>query len=210
LFITFEGIEGTGKTTQIKLLASWLEKKGSSVVLTREPGGTAIGDDIRRILLDSRHQNMAPLAELLLYAASRAQHLEEVIKPALKAKKMVLCDRFSDATTAYQGYGRNLPLELIQKIHQITSDTLIPHKTFLFDLPVEVGLKRAWHRIEKIKNGNKEDRFEKEALWFHQRIRDGYLRLAQNEPERFVIIDANRDAEIVFNEIKKHVEKWIG
>ncbi len=149
-FITFEGIEGCGKTTQIKLLEQHLTEKGFKVLLTREPGGCPIADQIRAILLDAANSAMTPSAELLLYAAARSQHVEEVIKPALADDCIVLCDRFTDATVAYQGYGRGLDLDSIGYLNQLATSGLKPQLTILLDCPVEVGLKRALARISGI------------------------------------------------------------
>ncbi|NVN99617.1 MAG: dTMP kinase [Geobacteraceae bacterium] len=193
LFITFEGVEGCGKTTQIRLLADALERSGKSVKLTREPGGCPIADKIRGILLDAANSEMTPTAELLLYAAARAQHIKEVITPAMKAGNIVLCDRFTDATLAYQGFGRGLDIDLIKKLNETATGGCRPELTILIDCPVEIGLGRAVARIEAgsaaDKNHLREERFERESLEFHQRVRNGYLKLAADAPERFVIID---------------------
>lgn len=200
MFITFEGIEGSGKTTQIKLLVPVLQAKGYDCVFTREPGATEIGEKIRAILLDASHTAMLPLTELLLYEADRAQHVHEVIKPALAANKVVVADRFFDATIVYQGYARGFDLELIQQIHRIVLGGLTPDLTIILDLPVHVGLERAWERINS-RSDLPEDRFEKEDIAFHEKVRQGYLTLAGNEPKRFQVIDASRDAEAVHRDI---------
>lgn len=189
MFITFEGIEGCGKSTQISLLAARLQRAGYEVVLTREPGGCPIADQIRAILLDAANGAMVPMAELMLYAAARAQHLTEVIRPALASGAIVLCDRFSDATRAYQSFGRGIDRQTMEILNGLACGELSPHMTLLLDCPVEVGLGRAKQRIEAT-SGPREERFELESLAFHQRVRDGYLQLAAEEPERFVIIDA--------------------
>jgi dTMP kinase len=201
MFITLEGIEGSGKTTQIKRLVSWLEAKGYECISTREPGATNIGEKIRAILLDSNHTAMVPITELLLYEADRAQHLREVIMPALEADKVVVSDRFFDATTAYQGYARGFDLELIEKLHDIVVGQLKPDLTIVLDLAVDIGLKRAWQRIENQTNGAREDRFEKEALAFHEKVRQGYLTLAGLEPERFRVVDASGDPDSIHQDI---------
>jgi dTMP kinase len=188
-FITFEGIEGCGKTTQIKLLEQHLTANGYQVLLTREPGGCSIADKIRAILLDAANSAMTPSAELLLYAAARSQHVEEVIKPALAADYIVLCDRFTDATIAYQGYGRGLDLDTIEQLNGMATSGLKPQLTVLLDCPVEVGLKRALARINGIGTGAREERFELESALFHQKVREGYLKLAAAEPGRFLVID---------------------
>jgi len=188
-FITFEGIEGCGKTTQIGLLSRQLEGDGHAVTVTREPGGCPVADQIRNILLDANNHAITPLTELLLYAAARAQHTAEVVKPALDAGAIVLCDRFTDATIAYQGYGRKLDLAAINQLNKMATGGIRPDMTLLLDCPAETGLKRAICRINSAP-GAREERFELESLQFHQRVRQGYLCLAQQEPERFVIIDA--------------------
>ncbi len=190
-FITFEGIEGCGKTTQMKVLAERLTEKGHPVVVTREPGGCPIALKIRDILLDAANSRMVPLAELLLYAAARAQHVAEIIKPALDTGKVVLCDRFTDATIAYQGYGRQLDLNLIGELNTLATEHVRPQLTVLIDCEVETGLKRANARIEA-STGAREERFELESVQFHRRVREGYLRLAAADPDRFIIIDGNR------------------
>ncbi|NVL89617.1 MAG: dTMP kinase [Desulfobacterales bacterium] len=210
MFITFEGIEGSGKTTQIKLLISLLLAKGYECIATREPGATKIGEKIRAILLDSSHTTMLPLTELLLYEADRAQHVHEVIKPALAANKVVVSDRFFDATTVYQGYARGFDLELIQQIHQVMLDGLKPDLTLILDLPVEMGLERAWERINNRSSSLPEDRFEKEALAFHEKVRRGYLTLAEREPKRFRVIDASKDPQAIHKETAEIVLSFQG
>ncbi|UFS68963.1 dTMP kinase [Geomonas sp. RF6] len=190
-FITFEGIEGCGKTTQLRLLKERLQSAGEEVVATREPGGCAIADKVRTILLDAENSAMTPCAELLLYAAARAQHVEEVITPALRRGGIVLCDRFTDATVAYQGHGRGLDLDLIERLNALATGGVAPHLTLLMDCPVEVGLSRARARIES-SAGEREERFELESMRFHERVRSGYLSLAQRYPERFIVIDAGQ------------------
>jgi dTMP kinase len=190
-FITFEGIEGCGKTTQMKLFANSLLDKGYSVVLTREPGGCPIADKIREVLLDAANSSMVSLTELFLYAAARAQHISEVVKPALDAGKVVLCDRFTDATVAYQGYGRQLDLAMIEELNSLAAGQVRPYLTILLDCPVEIGLGRALARIEAT-TGAKEERFEQESVLFHSKVRDGYLQLAKAEPDRFVVINGNQ------------------
>ena len=188
-FITFEGIEGSGKSTQISLLTEYLRSKQRTVTLTREPGGTAIGDQVRKILLDPGNNALDPSAELLLYAASRAQHLKEVIRPALASGAVVLCDRFSDATIAYQGYGRGLDLEMIHALDRLVTDGMRPDLTVLLDVEAAVGLARARGRNNQ-QGLEAEARFENEALAFHERVRQGYLTLAREAPDRIQIVDA--------------------
>ncbi len=198
-FITFEGIEGCGKTTQIRLLTSFLKTARREFLLTREPGGTEIGDQIRKILLDGKNIGLDPMAELFLYAAARVQHLRQAIFPALREGRLVLCDRFADATLAYQGYGRGLDPSWIDEIHRRAMDDIRPDLTFLLDLPADIGLRRARKRIEG--QTIKEDRFERENLEFHRRVREGYLQLARREPHRFVILDGMKDEESLHREI---------
>ena len=205
-FITFEGIEGSGKSTQISRLQQYLTEHGRPLRLTREPGGTPIGDQVRRILLDPANGLLDPTAELLLYAASRAQHLREVILPELAAGRIVLCDRFSDATLAYQGYGRGLSIPTIRELDRIVTAGLKPSLTVLLDLTVEAGLGRA--RGRNTSQGlHGEARFENEDLVFHNRVRDGYLRLAQEEPGRIRIVNAARPPEEIQADIRKLVDE---
>ena len=188
LFITLEGPEGTGKSTQAKLLARRLRREGHDAVLTREPGGTRIGRRVRGVLLSPDHRAMCPETELGLYFSDRAQHLREVVWPALRAGKIVVSDRFTDSTLAYQGYGRGLSLSLIRRLDRIMTGGFRPDVTVLLDLAAETGLSRARRRNRERKALRKEGRFEIEALAFHERVRSGYLRLARKEPERFVLI----------------------
>lgn len=198
-FITFEGIEGCGKTTQIRLLASALTEAGNRVTLTREPGGCPIADKIRAILLDADNSAMTPSAELLLYAAARAQHVSEVITPALERGDIVLCDRFTDATLAYQGYGRGLDRKTVLLLNGLATAGRRPDLTILLDCPVETGLKRALDRIAAASRADsgseREERFELESRQFHQRVRDGYLALAAEAPHRFLIVNADGSRE---------------
>lgn len=207
-FITFEGIEGCGKTTQLRRLAADLQARGHAVLLTREPGGCAIADTLRQVLLDSANHAMAPATELLLYAAARAQHVAEVIRPALEARKIVLCDRFTDATLAYQGYGRGLDLELIRVLNRIAAGSVIPDLTLLLDFSAEEGLARARHRNAG-SGGPDEGRFEAESLAFHQKVRQGYLALAATA-ERFRIIDARGDEEAVADRVGMALAPLLG
>lgn len=193
-FITFEGIEGCGKSTQVRRAAERLTTAGYEVVVTREPGGCPIADAIRAILLDARNSAMVPMAELLLYAAARAQHVSEVIEPALNAGKIVLCDRFTDSTLSYQGFGRQLDRELIFHLNSLAAGDIRPNLTVLLDCPVETGLARAMARINASSTA-REERFEQESLHFHQRIRDGFLFLAAADPGRFEVLDGSRGIE---------------
>lgn len=204
-FVTFEGGEGSGKTTQIRMAADWLQERGLPVLATAEPGGTALGQKIREIVLNRQSCAIGAEAELLLFAAARAQHVREAILPALEAGHWVLCDRFADATLVYQGYGRGLDVEFIGTLNAFATGSLRPDLTLLFDLPVEVGLGRAKRRAAGVRPEDAEDRFEREAMVFHGRIREGYLRLAAEEPERFRIIDGAADVEPVRSEVCRHL-----
>jgi len=199
-FITFEGIEGSGKSTQIALLAEALKARGLPHLVTREPGGTPAGESVRALLLDSSTR-LGPAAELLLYAAARAEHLERVIRPALAAGRLVLCDRYLDATRAYQGYGRGLPLAWIESLHALEPLRQAPDRTLLIDLDPALGLERARGRNRKA--ALDEGRFEAEDLEFHRRVRAGYLALAQAEPERFRVIDGDAPPEVVQTRIQE-------
>jgi dTMP kinase len=205
LFITFEGVEGSGKTTQIRRLKRYLTQKGIPCKVTREPGGCPIGEKVRKILLDPDHREMVPLSELLLYEASRAQHVKEVIEPLLERGVTVLCDRFSDATIAYQGFGRKLDLGLIQRFNRLSTQRIKPDITFLLDCPSEMGLKRAIQRNQTLKK-EKEERFEREKIQFHHRVRRGYLSIAKQEPHRVKVIDTRQGEEKTFEKIRQIVD----
>lgn len=209
MFITLEGIEGSGKTTQIRTIEHWLKTAGRDCLTTREPGGTAVGGQVRSVLLNPDNSDLAPAAELLLYVADRVQHLETVVRPALSAGKVVVCDRYFDATLVYQGYARGLDKEMIRQLHQLTCKGLTPDLTLLLDLDPEAGLTRAWRRIDEDASHARESRFEKEKLAFHQRVRAGYLDLARREPRRFVIIDAAADQQAVRTQIEGVLESRV-
>jgi dTMP kinase len=209
LFITFEGVEGSGKTTQIRRLKRYLTQRGIPCKVTREPGGCPIGENIRKILLNPDHHGMAPLSELLLYEASRAQHVKEVIKPFLKKGGVVLCDRFSDASTAYQGYGRKVDLNWVAKLNRLSSQGIKPDVTFLLDCPSDLGLKRALRRNRALKQ-EREGRFENETIQFHHRVRRGYLSIAKREPQRMKVIDTRQGEEKVYQRIRQIVDELIG
>ncbi len=200
-FVTFEGGEGSGKTTQIKLAADWLKEHGIFALSTAEPGGTPLGRKIREILLTRGSCTIGAEAELLLFAAARAQHVRETILPALEAGQWVLCDRFTDATLAYQGFGRGLEASLIKSLNTFSAFSLTPNMTLLFDLPVATALARAEKRVVGSTPEAAEDRFEHEDQDFHTRIRKGYLTLAAGEPERFRIIDGTADVDTVHQEV---------
>jgi dTMP kinase len=208
LFITFEGIEGCGKTTQIERLGRRLHAHGIPFVATLEPGGTQIGQGIRRILLDSRNKNLTPLAELVLYAADRAQHVEEVIKPALKQGKWVICDRFADATVVYQGWARGQDMRLVRILNEKVTEGVHPDRTFLLDCPVEIGLQRALDRNQSDPDPG-QDRFEKEQMVFHQAVRRAYLDLAEKEQNRIVVIEASAGEDAVEEAIFRHIRPYL-
>ena len=194
LFISFEGIEGTGKTIQSRLLYEYLVKNGYNVILTEEPGGTRIGLKIRNVLLSVENKEITPVTELLLYNASRAQHLKELILPALNEGGIVITDRFSDSTVAYQGYGRGIDLKLIDSLERMVTEGLKPDITLLLDLDVETGLLRN-------KGINKTDRLELEDIEFHKRVMDGYRQIAAREPERIKLIDGSGSIEEIQRKI---------
>jgi dTMP kinase len=200
MFITFEGIEGSGKSTQLRRLA---ERIGGAVI-TKEPGGTPSADRIRTILLDSTAR-IDPVAELFLFAASRRQNVVEVIRPALERGATVLCDRFTDATLAYQGFGRLLNFDQLRTLNAWATDSLVPDLTFLFDLPEEMGLSRA--RSRNADAAHDEGRFEAEDLRFHRRVREGYLTLAAAEPGRFAVIEAAGDADDVYARVEAELAR---
>lgn len=188
-FITFEGPEGAGKSTQLGLLHEWMKSVGLPVRVTREPGGTALGAGIREVLLTPRDEEVSPLAELLLYEADRAQHVSRVIRPALEAGEHVLCDRFFDSTTAYQAYGRGLPLDLVEGMNIRATEALVPDMTFLLEASPEEGLRRA-------RAGAQGDRLEGESLAFHERVWKGFVEIARREPGRFRLIPSGTIEEV--------------
>ncbi len=194
-FITLEGIEGVGKSTAIQVFKRFLEDNGRNVVITREPGGTAIGEKIRDILLSTQNDAMSPVSELFLLLAARAQHLAEVVSPALASGNCVVCDRFFDATYAYQGAGRGLDMSIIKSATDLISPFFVPTLTLLLDAPVEVGFKR-------IKSRGKTDRFEEQNRDFFERIRESYLNRARLEPKRFCVIDASQSLVEVSDRIE--------
>ncbi len=207
MFITLEGIEGAGKTTILPQLVAWLETHGARCTVTREPGGTDFGRQVRAILLDPDHRGLDPHAELLLYVADRVQHVREVIRPALARGDMVLCDRYVDATIVYQGVARKLGRELIIKLHELVLGALRPDATLLLDLPARVGLERAWRDFDRGERSRRESRFEQEHIAFHEAVREGYLQLARMEPQRFHIIDARADPQAVARQARAALEQ---
>ena len=201
-FVTIEGGEGAGKTTQLAFMREYLEQAGYQVVLTREPGGTPLGEEIRALLLGHRHDGMALATETLLMFAARAEHLEQVIRPALAAGYWVLCDRFTDATYAYQGGGRGLPPERIAILEDWAQGALRPDLTLVFDVPVAVGLERASRRSAA-------DRFEREETAFFERIRAVYLDRARRNSDRYRIVDADRPVETIRTEVEAILAAWL-
>jgi dTMP kinase len=204
MFITFEGLDGSGKTTQLAILAAYLQEQGIQFLQTREPGGTDIGDQIRGCLHDVANTAMAPAAEILLYSASRAQLVAEVIRPGLAAGAIVLCDRYADSTMAYQGYGRGLDLEALAFITRFATGGLRPDLTLLFDLDPQRGLDR------RTTFGEEMNRMDLQTEAFYQRVRDGYAALAAHEPERWVVIPADRPAEYVQADVRRIVRERAG
>jgi dTMP kinase len=206
-FISFEGGDGSGKSTQLKLLADELTRLGGAVICTREPGGTGLGKMIRRALLEAGDEKIASETELFLYLADRAQHVREVIQPALDGGKIVLCDRFTDSTVAYQGYGRGVDLGMLEELNRMASGGLVPDLTFLLDCPPEVGLSRTARRIEaQPPDEHREDRFEREEREFHERVRRGFKELARRDAKRVRLLDARRSIEELHAEIRSIVE----
>jgi dTMP kinase len=201
IFITFEGIDFCGKTTQAKKLAKYLGGGGRKVVLIREPGGEKISEKIRKVLLSEKNKEITPLTELLLYIASRAQLTQRVILPSLAQKKIVICDRYSDSTLAYQGYGRGLDKNVIKYLNRISSSGLVPDLTILLDVPVEVSLKR---RAKEARNKGG-DRLEREKLEFHRKVREGYLKIAERNKKRIKIVDGTGDIESTWQRVKSVV-----
>lgn len=202
LFVTFEGPEGCGKTTQVRLLAEWLSARGYDVLATREPGGTRIGEQIRAILLNPEHTEMVPAAEILLFSAARAQIVHEVIIPHLRRGGIVLCDRFADSTLAYQGYGHSLDLNVLRIITAFATAGLTPDITFYLDIPVEEGLRR------KAQPGRAEwNRLDQRELAYHQRVQEGYRQLIAAEPARWVLIDARGSIEAVHMQVVREMER---
>lgn len=194
LFLTFEGPDGAGKTTQIGLLATALRAAGCQVTRTREPGGDAVGERVRDLLL---HGSPCPEAELLLFAAARAQNVQSVVRPALQTEHIVLCDRFTDSTLAYQGYGRGISLDLIARINTFATGGLVPDRTFLLDLPPATALAR--------QDEAEQNRLDRETLRFHERVREGFLAIAHAEPDRILVLDASLPVATVATELQAAV-----
>ena len=202
LFITVEGTDGSGKTTQIRLMEEYLREKGYDIVFTREPGGTRIGEKIRSLILDPKNTEMGFIAEMLLYASSRAQHVAELVKPAVLLGKVVICDRFVDSSYVYQGFGRGIELKTVEFVNNVALDGMIPDITFFFDISPEIALKR---RIDS----TGADRIENEKMEFHMKVYEGYKKLVSIYPERIKSIDSNRDVESIFEDVRKVLDKLI-
>ena len=208
MFITFEGPDGSGKSTQLQELAAWLRRRGQQVLTTREPGGTAIGDRIRAILLDPTCTEMADEAEVLLYSAARAQHVAQVIRPHVERGGVVLCDRFAESTLAYQGYGRGLPLAMLEAITRFAVGGLTPDLVVYLDLDVETGLRRK--QLHAQDDASQWNRIEQAALAFHERVRRGYLALAAAAPERWLVVDGAQSVNAVQAIIQQRVGDFVG
>ncbi len=206
LFITLEGIEGSGKTTQAAILADALRKQGRKVTVTHEPGGTTAGETIRKIFLDPA-VSLDAATELLLVLADRAQHVREKLRPAVEAGEIVISDRYSDSTTAYQGYGRGIDLSLLREFNRFATDGMTPDLTIVLDCPVETGLARTRERMSG--TGHRFDRFEAERAEFHGRVRAGFLAIARGEPERVKVVDSERQREVVAADILRAVEDLV-
>jgi dTMP kinase len=204
MFITLEGPEGSGKTSQLPALADYLRKAGFEVVVTREPGGTTVGDQIREVLMNLENVSILPRTEILLFLAARAQHVEGLIRPALQAGKLVLCDRFGDSTLAYQGYGHETDLETLRFLLNYSTGGLQPDLTLLLDVPVKAGLER---KLDNIEEWNRLDAY---AEAFHERVRLGYLSLAAQEPDRWVVIDATQNKAQVQQAMRKAILSRLG
>ena len=199
-FLAIEGIEGSGKTTQVARLEQLIRATGRNTTVTKEPGGTPLGNRIRAILLDPHEEGMDPYSELFLYAASRRQHVVELIRPSLERGAVVLCDRFTDATLAYQGFGRMIDLDRLRQVNEWATDGIRPDLTVILDISESIGLERARTRnVEKNLQG--EGRLEGEDVRFHRRVREGYLALAEAEPERYAVVDANGSTDEVFERL---------
>jgi dTMP kinase len=204
LFVTFEGPEGCGKTTQMRLLARYLGERGLDVLTTREPGGTPIGDRVRAILLDPKHTEMQPPTEFLLFSAARAQHVAQVIRPHLARGGVVLCDRFADSSQAYQGYGHCQDLDVLRIISRFATGNLVPDLTFYLDVPVEVGLRR-----KAGGSGDAWNRMEQKEIAYHERVRAGYLAMVAQEPDRWVVIDAAGAVNAIQAAIRGRIDRQL-
>lgn len=200
IFITFEGADGSGKSTQVSKIAEYLKSKNCNFIVTRDPGGTKLGAHLRNILLNYEDR-IAPFCELFLYLADRAQHVDEKIIPSLNSGETVLCDRYIDSTLAYQGYARGLNIDEIINLNNLVTHSLLPDLTLLFDVDTEIAMQRI---------GGQKDRLESEAAHFHEKVRAGYLDLAKKHPERIKVLNANESIEEVYNEAIKIIDKYFG
>ena len=207
LLITFEGIEGSGKSTQLRLAADWLKHRGIPLYCSREPGGTEIGSEIRKILLSQKTVALAPFSETLLYLADRFQHITEILLPRLESGELVLCDRYHDSTVAYQGYARGISVELISQIWDRSGLAIEPDLTLLFDVDPDVGIRRSLEKLQA--QLLDESRFEQEAIEFHARVRDGFLALSRENPDRIVLIDGADPQEKVHESVRMILEKFL-
>ena len=201
MFITFEGPDGSGKTSQLELLMPVLKEKYPDMIRTREPGGTDIGDQIRSVIMNMKNKSMHPRAEILLFCASRAQLVEELVRPALQSGKLVLCDRYADSTLAYQGYGHGVDKEMLTRLLEFATGGLKPDLTLLFDISAESGLRR------RLTNHDEWNRMDDYAIQFHERVRRGYLEMAEAEPDRWVVINADRPREEIHKEVLSIIQK---
>lgn len=207
-FLTLEGGEGAGKSTLLRYIETYLTELHHQVLVTREPGGSFLGEEIREMVLHHKHgEPIVPMAELMLFLAARAQHIETLIKPALKEKKVVICDRFSDSTVAYQAYARGLDKKVVQDLCFMAASGLEPSLTLYLDVPPEIGIKRAVDRSNKVVAKN--DRIEEESLDFHQKVREGFLAIAKEDPTRVKIIDTAKSKEVVQSQAKEFIDQWL-
>ena len=204
LFVSFEGPEGSGKSTQIRLLEQALRRRRANFVSTREPGGTPIGEQIRAVLHDAKNQAMLPTVEILLYSAARAQHVGQVIRPALQRGDIVISDRFAESTLAYQGYGRGLDLKVLRMITDFATDGIKPDLVIYLDLDVQAGLERK--RRDRDRGLGEWNRMDQQSLEFYRRVREGYLAMATQEPERWLVIDATQTVQAIHEQIWQHIE----
>jgi dTMP kinase len=202
LFITVEGTDGSGKTTQIKMIESYLQEKGYAVIIAREPGGTKISEKIREIILDNENDEMSAITEMIMYAAARAQLVSEVIKPAIDSGKIVICDRFVDSSYVYQGCGRGIDLKEIVDVNRVALDGIEPDITFFFDISPKIALKRR-------REATGADRIEKEKMEFHMRVYEGYKKLALLYSDRIVAIESDREIEEIFEDVKEYIDELL-
>ncbi|MFB6357116.1 MAG: dTMP kinase [bacterium] len=209
-FISFEGPEGSGKTTQAELLAEFLEERGHTVNLTREPGGTSLSEKIRDLLLDPDHEDMNARTELFLYLAARSQHVSEKIQPALDRGEVVICDRFTDASLVYQGIGRDLGLKRVRELNQFATNDLEPDLTFILDVPMEQGLSEARKRSRTRWNTQEGDRMEQETDEFHASVRDGYRKIAEKNPQRYSVLTRKDSIDDTQKQVRERVMELIG